>query len=138
MVYANNNYVSSITSVNNHVIVIYEASATVDDKIVNVAYEELKFVINMVTYDVTKVKNSKVKINLIGHSRGGLINMKYAINYPYNVDSLFSMGTPYNGTKISPLNGLINKAVDPSDPNLDALELNDLVNCQGGVEILGL
>jgi hypothetical protein len=135
LVYANNNYVSSITSVNNHVIVIYEASATDDDKIVNVAYEELKFVINMVTYDVTKVKNSKVKINLIGHSRGGLINMKYAINYPYNVDSLFSMGTPYNGTKISPLNGLINKAVDPSDPNLDALELNDLVNCQGGVEI---
>ena len=38
------------------------------------------------------------KINLIGHSRGGLINMMYAIDHPYLVSNLLSVGTPYVGS----------------------------------------
>ena len=40
------------------------------------------------------------RINMIGHSRGGIINMQYAIEHPDIVDSLYSIGTPYNGSMI--------------------------------------
>lgn len=33
---------------------------------------------------------------LIGHSKGGLVNMKYSITYPGEVEKLISIGTPYN------------------------------------------
>lgn len=129
-VYANNNYISSITNINNHIVVIYDASASVNDQVMDIAYKELEYVINKITYDVVKTLNSKVRINLIGHSRGGLINMKYAIDYPYNVDSLVSLGTPYNGTSITPLNSLINNNINPGG---DILGLNGLANCPGGI-----
>lgn len=38
------------------------------------------------------------KINLIGHSRGGITNMKYAIEHPQLVSNVMSVGTPYFGT----------------------------------------
>ena len=38
------------------------------------------------------------KLNLIGHSMGGIINMIYTIEHPKNVSSLISLGTPYNGS----------------------------------------
>lgn len=39
------------------------------------------------------------KINLIGHSRGGIINLLYAINHPKIVSNLISVGTPYAGSQ---------------------------------------
>ena len=38
------------------------------------------------------------KINLIGHSRGGLINLLYAMDHPDMVNQIFSIGTPYEGS----------------------------------------
>lgn len=39
------------------------------------------------------------KINLIGHSRGGITNLLYAINHPKIVSNLISVGTPYAGSQ---------------------------------------
>ena len=46
---------------------------------------------------LTECKNKfpDIKFNLIGHSRGGLINAMYAAEYPFNVNEIFSIGTPY-------------------------------------------
>lgn len=38
------------------------------------------------------------RVNLIGHSRGGLTNLQYALDHPDLVDSVFSLGTPYVGS----------------------------------------
>ena len=38
------------------------------------------------------------KVNLIGHSRGGLVNMLYAINHPQVIASFMSVGTPFLGS----------------------------------------
>lgn len=38
------------------------------------------------------------RVNLIGHSRGGLTNLQYALDHPDLVDSIFSIGTPYVGS----------------------------------------
>ena len=135
LVYDSDNYVSEIENANNHIVVVYDASSSSSGAVINVAYKELEYVINKITYDVYKLKNSKVKINLIGHSRGGLLNMKYAINYPYNVDSLVSLGTPYNGTSIYPLNDLIKDAMSTTD---DIFGLDGLINCPGGQEVANM
>ena len=38
------------------------------------------------------------KVNLIGHSRGGLTNLQYALDHPDIVENLISIGTPYFGS----------------------------------------
>ena len=38
------------------------------------------------------------KFNLIGHSRGGIINLMYALDHPFMVKNLISIGTPYEGS----------------------------------------
>ena len=52
-----------------------------------------------------KVANGGVlpKLNLIGHSRGGLTNMQYALDHPQMIDSMYSFDTPYIGTTIAEL-----------------------------------
>ena len=42
--------------------------------------------------------NVEPKMDLIGHSRGTIVNMKYAIEYPSRVRSMFAMGGIFNGT----------------------------------------
>ena len=38
------------------------------------------------------------RVNLIGHSRGGITNLQYAMDHPDIVDSVFSIATPYAGS----------------------------------------
>ncbi len=60
------------------------------------------------------------KFNLIGHSRGGIINLMYAMDHPYMVENLISIGTPYNGSTTATVFG------EMLDGETDAL--NDIVN----------
>ena len=59
----------------------------------------------MASYVINDIKNLKggvlPKVNLIGHSRGGLTNMQYALDHPDIVDSIYSLNTPYLGTTIA-------------------------------------
>ncbi|MBO4667798.1 MAG: alpha/beta fold hydrolase [Bacilli bacterium] len=75
------------------------------------AYEELEAMTNYVIYKYMETYYNahyldndfelKIpRINMIGHSRGGIINMQYAIEHPDIVDSLYSIGTPYNGSSV--------------------------------------
>lgn len=124
---SNECYVDTIIDTSKHIVVVYEASCNqVNSNIVEIAYEELEYVINKITNNVVQVNNSKVKINLIGHSRGGILNMMYATDYPYNVDGLFSIGTPYTGTSIAPLNDLLG----------GGFGLDGLIDSPGGSEIV--
>ncbi|MGM9814167.1 MAG: alpha/beta fold hydrolase [Candidatus Enteromonas sp.] len=40
------------------------------------------------------------KVNLVGHSRGGITNLLYAMDHPSVVANLVSVGTPYGGSRI--------------------------------------
>lgn len=48
------------------------------------------------------------KVNLIGHSRGGLINLLYAMDHPDMVNKIFSMGTPYVGSSTAKIDVELN------------------------------
>ena len=76
------------------------------------AYDEIEALVNGFIYKymccqqetgITDVKYPK--INMVGHSRGGILNMLYTINHPNIVDTLISIGTPYNGTNITDVLG---------------------------------
>ena len=55
-------------------------------------------IINKLQNDYYEDKGCHTRINFIGHSMGGLINMQYVIQHPEFAASLISLGTPYNGT----------------------------------------
>lgn len=104
----------------------------------NEAYQELEALINGFIYQYMKQKgdganSKKPKINLVGHSRGGILNMMYALNHPDIVDTLVSIGTPYLGTSLAN----IKVADDTTNDSIDGHEhvyVNKVCEC-GAVEI---
>ena len=78
-----------------------------------------------------KITNGGVlpKLNLIGHSLGGLTNMQYALDHPQMIDSMYSFDTPYIGTTIAELdyNYADSSALELFNPEAAPGE-NDLAN----------
>jgi len=89
--------IEKLADISKHIIVIFEASN--GNKSNNGIYEEFNFMLSKIIYDVKVLNGGYLpKINLIGHSRGGITNLQYALDHPDLVDSIFSMGTPYFGS----------------------------------------
>ena len=66
LVYVRNNYVSKIENANNHIFVVYDGSSKNKNDVIEIAYKELEYVINKITYEVYKLKNS-VLFNLYNY-----------------------------------------------------------------------
>lgn len=63
-----------------------------------IAYIEFNYVISSLVKLYRDDKNELPRLNLIDHSRGGLTNLQYALDYHDIVANLFSIGTPYCGS----------------------------------------
>lgn len=67
-------------------------------------YTQFNYALSRVVYSVKNANGGVLpKINLIGHSRGGLTNMQYALDHPQMIQSMYSFGTPYLGTSLAEL-----------------------------------
>ena len=89
--------ISQITDISKHIIIVFEAYATGGSN--NEVYEEFNYMLSKIVYDVKYLNNGVLpKINLIGHSRGGITNLQYALDHPLMVDSMFALGTPFFGS----------------------------------------
>lgn len=137
----NNRYVErvvdKITDFEHHAIILFEATSnyTNGDKTVviyggrisshEIAYMELECVLDTILADYRYVTGVLPKLNLISHSRGGILSMKYATEHPYNVSNLISMGTPYNGAIFA-----------QSDWIIGGLGLKDAIECPSGQDIV--
>lgn len=108
------------------------------------AYYECEAIINRVIYEYidSKIKTEGAEyiptcpmINLIGHSRGGLLNMLYSIEHPSVVDTLVSIGTPYNGSILGESPGMIELLNYIGTINKDAPACKDILdkNCQDSI-----
>ncbi|MCI9031995.1 MAG: alpha/beta fold hydrolase [Clostridia bacterium] len=89
---------SALTKINDfslHTVIVVQLYTWMDMEKV---YKSFHNVIDKISYDYYIEKGVLPRINLIGHSMGGLINLQYAIEHPKNVASLVSLGTPYNGS----------------------------------------
>ena len=51
------------------------------------------------------------RINLIGHSRGGLTNMEFANTYPRLICTMFAIGTPFFGSNFGRVNLFANLVI---------------------------
>lgn len=101
----NGHTITQVDDISKHIIIVFEAYKNSTEKIYasdsynNVVYEELNYMLSKIVYDVKALNNGKLpKINLIGHSRGGITNLQYALDHPQMVDSMFGIGTPYFGS----------------------------------------
>lgn len=96
-------YGNRITDFSQHTLILLEMSSinpNINDINMSheVVYNHMHLLIDNVVKDFYNYAGKLPRINLIGFSRGGLINMDYAINHPKNVASLVSIATPYNGS----------------------------------------
>ena len=108
--YAKETEITKITDISKHIIVIFDAGST--KKIIfsresnDNVYYQFNYMLSRIVYDVKKLNNNKLpKINLIGHSRGGITNLQYALDHPDLVSSLISIGTPYFGSSTASVFG---------------------------------
>lgn len=80
-----------------HLIVIFEGHDTSSSN-VNMYYQ-FNYMLSSILYKLKDNYGGKIpKVNLIGHSRGGLTNLQYALDHPDIVENLISIGTPYFGS----------------------------------------
>ena len=93
------NTTTEITDISKHIIIVFEATDDGREGYNYFAYEEFNYMLSKIVYDVKCENNNLLpRINLIGHSRGGLTNLEYALDHPFMIDSVFSLGTPYFGS----------------------------------------
>ncbi len=95
----NHNEVMNVSDISKHSIVVFEASESVAVGTNDEVYDQFNFAISKIVYDLSVANNGILpRMNLIGHSRGGITNMQYALDHPELVHSIFSIGTPYTGS----------------------------------------
>lgn len=115
-----------IDDASKHIILLYEASnPTAGHKAV---YDEFDNLLDTISLQYKALTGYLPIYNLIGHSRGGVINLMYATHHPYNVDKVISMGTPYRGSRL----GMIDKILVLSK----MLSTEGAIKPQGMVDIL--
>ncbi|MDR3021354.1 MAG: leucine-rich repeat protein [Clostridiales bacterium] len=99
--YNNETRVDTLQDFNRHSIIVFEATGDSNDWYNSAVFFELRSVLDKLSVDFMNVNGKLPRINLIGHSRGGLVNMMYAIERPQQVASIQSMGTPYDGINLN-------------------------------------
>lgn len=82
---------------NKHLIVIFDGNKTNSSN--GNMYYQFNYMLSSILYKLKDNYGGKIpKVNLIGHSRGGLTNLQYALDHPDIVENLISIGTPYFGS----------------------------------------
>lgn len=83
---------------------------------------------NRLALDFKYVHGYVPKINLIGHSRGGLVAQAYANKYPRNVTGIYTLGTPFLGSRTGKLLEDLPGLAEPLDlqSTIDSAAYQDL------------
>jgi uncharacterized repeat protein (TIGR02543 family) len=89
--------VDTFLDFNKNIVILFDAVDNVGYH--SAVYEEFNAVLDTVSYAYLSVNGFLPKYNLVGHSRGGVVNLMYATWHPYNVENLISIDTPYYGLR---------------------------------------
>lgn len=109
--YINNN-VDNIDPHSNSII-IFENNGEWE---INNAYNQFEKFLNSI------LKDNVLKANLIGFSKGGLVNLKYATNYSNSIANIYNISTPHNGAVLATVEKIRNEL------NLNELNLSEAEN----------
>ena len=98
--------VSTINDISKHIIIIFKAYESLFPN--DYVYSQFNYGISQILYQYKQLNNGILpKLNLIGHSRGGITNMQYALDHPDLIDSIYSIGTPYCGSTSASVDALL-------------------------------
>src|SRR5690554_5640730 len=89
--------VTTISYFDTDTVVVFE-SAILNDATNDDLYKEFNYVVDKISYNYYTLNDKLPKVNLIGYSRGGNIAIMYTNNHPFNVDSVYTINSPYRGT----------------------------------------
>lgn len=101
----NDNLVDMLDDVSKHIVLVYESNIIYDGH--KKVYGEFNTVLDTVSAQYKALTGFLPIYNLIGHSRGGVINLMFATEHPYNVDKVISVGTPYRGSRLGMIDGIL-------------------------------
>ena len=91
--------VQYIQDATKHIIIVFESSGVASNGSNQQVYSEFNYMLSKIVYDVKCLNNGVLpKVNLIGHSRGGITNLQYALDHPALVESMYAIGTPFFGS----------------------------------------
>ena len=116
-----NDFKGSLSSsdVNKHIILIFEQWSypvvNEQEKIVryytdesnDFVYSQFEYCLDAISYQYRQLTGVLPRYNLVAHSRGGLTNMQYALGHPNSVVSMYSVGSPYNGSALGNINFIL-------------------------------
>ncbi len=109
-------YLTCLPSIDKHIIIVFQAFDPGANN--DFIYEQFNIMLDKILYDYKKLNNEKLtRVNLISHSRGGITNLQYALDHPKLVNQMFSIATPFLGSKFgnSPVAQNIMQ-LNPNDP----------------------
>ena len=115
--------VARINDASKHIVLVFESGNPSQSN--DYVYSEFDYVIDSVSLQYKSLTGELPRLNLVGHSRGGITNIMYATEHPYNVANIYSLGTPYNGSVLGGFDGI-----------LDVLEYGDGFNEDGSKKYL--
>lgn len=116
------NYSFDTEAYGKHVVAIFNRKPGSSNDSNNNIYFQFNYMLSKVLYDLKQLDPSHriPKVNLIGHSRGGLTNLQYALDHPDIVENLISIGTPYAGSTSA--------TIVKSQQGFKGDGLNDIIN----------
>lgn len=91
-----NNIYSIDPHATKHNIVVFSSSHPKQSNALE--FDSFERIANRLCYDFNLKQGYLPQVNLIGHSRGGIIAQEYANNYPFNVYSINTIATPFLGS----------------------------------------
>ncbi len=115
-----NRKVSRIDDVSQHIVLVYQSwdnlAGNFDE------YEAFEYVIDSISLQYKQLTGKLPRLNLVGHSRGGITNIMYATEHIYNVDAIYSMGTPYSGSVLGQIDYMFNLLTEASAGATDIMD----------------
>ena len=88
--------VNRIEDMTKHNIILFDSNNAYQYH--NFIYNELNIILTQISYDYLLTIGQVPKINMTSHSTGGVWNMMWAINHPFNVKDMFPIASPFNGS----------------------------------------
>lgn len=118
--YTDDNEIKNITDISKHIIIVFEVDDATESH--DNVYYQLNYALSKIMYDVKILNGGKLpKLNLIGHSRGGITNLQFTLDHPDLVESLVSIGAPYFASTTARIFGkIISKDTDGLDDILNS------------------
>lgn len=94
-----------LDDISKHIVIVFDS--IVPNGSNYTVYNEFHNILDNISAQYKNLTGVLPRFNLVGHSRGGITNIMYATEHPYNVASVFSMGTPYSGSVLGELEILL-------------------------------